>query len=241
MGRYSTLLSPQLADLAGVVAGQRVLDVGCGTGALTAELVARVGPYAVSAVDPSESFVEAARARHSERRRPQGVGRAAPVRRCVVRRHARAARRPLHGGPGRRRRRDATGHATRRRRRRVRLGSRRRSGPARALCGTPHVQLDPGVAGEPLRAGSREGDLRASVRGRRAARGRGGDALGDRRASRPSTSGGSRSPSASGRPAPTSQGSTRSGRLGCGSGAARSLPEAPFALTAHAWTAYGRA
>ena len=64
MGRYSRLLSSQLADLASVRAGQRVLDVGCGTGALTAELVARVGPAAVAAVDPSESFVAAVQARH---------------------------------------------------------------------------------------------------------------------------------------------------------------------------------
>ena len=66
MGRYSRLLSPQLADLAGVRGGQRVLDVGCGPGALTAELVERVGASAVSAVDPSESFVEAAKERHPE-------------------------------------------------------------------------------------------------------------------------------------------------------------------------------
>jgi SAM-dependent methyltransferase len=64
MGRYSKQLSPQLADLAGVRAGQRVVDVGCGPGALTAELVARLGDDAVSAVDPSEAFVAAARARH---------------------------------------------------------------------------------------------------------------------------------------------------------------------------------
>jgi SAM-dependent methyltransferase len=66
MGRYSVLLSPQLADLAGIRAGQRVLDVGCGPGALTAELVHRVGPAAVSAVDPSEPFVAAARERHPQ-------------------------------------------------------------------------------------------------------------------------------------------------------------------------------
>jgi SAM-dependent methyltransferase len=66
MGRYSVLLSAQLADLAGVSAGQRVLDVGCGPGALIAELVARLGPAGVSAVDPSEPFVEAARARNPE-------------------------------------------------------------------------------------------------------------------------------------------------------------------------------
>jgi len=64
MGRYSTLLAPQFADLAGVGAGQRVVDVGCGPGALTTELVERVGASNVAAVDPSESFVAAARERH---------------------------------------------------------------------------------------------------------------------------------------------------------------------------------
>jgi SAM-dependent methyltransferase len=64
MGRYSVPLAPRLADFAGVAPGQRALDVGCGPGALTAELVARLGPDAVSAVDPSESFVEAAGERH---------------------------------------------------------------------------------------------------------------------------------------------------------------------------------
>ena len=64
MGRYSTLLAPKFADLAGVRGGQRVLDVGCGPGALTAELVGRLGPGSVSAVDPSEPFVAAARERH---------------------------------------------------------------------------------------------------------------------------------------------------------------------------------
>jgi SAM-dependent methyltransferase len=64
MGRYSVLLAPLMADLAGVHAGQRVLDVGCGPGALTAELVARTGSANVAAVDPSASFVEAARHRH---------------------------------------------------------------------------------------------------------------------------------------------------------------------------------
>jgi SAM-dependent methyltransferase len=64
MGRYSAPLAPQFADFAAVGAGQRALDVGCGPGALTAELVRRLGPDAVSAVDPSEPFVAAARERH---------------------------------------------------------------------------------------------------------------------------------------------------------------------------------
>jgi SAM-dependent methyltransferase len=66
MGRYSTQLSSQLAEFAGVRAGQRVVDVGCGPGALTAELVRRVGADAVTAVDPSPPFVAAAKARHPE-------------------------------------------------------------------------------------------------------------------------------------------------------------------------------
>ena len=64
MGRYSQPLAPQLADLAGVRAGQRALDVGCGPGALTAELVERLGADGVAAADPSEPFVDAARRRH---------------------------------------------------------------------------------------------------------------------------------------------------------------------------------
>ena len=66
MGRYSSLLSAQFADFAGVQPGQRALDVGCGPGALTTELVARLGADAVAAIDPSVSFVQAARERHPQ-------------------------------------------------------------------------------------------------------------------------------------------------------------------------------
>jgi SAM-dependent methyltransferase len=64
MGRYSTLLAPQMADLAGVVAGRRAIDVGCGPGALTSELVRRLGADHVAAVDPSASFVRATSQRY---------------------------------------------------------------------------------------------------------------------------------------------------------------------------------
>lgn len=61
MGRYSRTLAPLFADFAGVSAGQRVLDVGAGTGALTAELVARGAEAA--AADPSPEFVAVLRER----------------------------------------------------------------------------------------------------------------------------------------------------------------------------------
>jgi SAM-dependent methyltransferase len=63
MGRYSRHLAAQMADLAGVAAGQEAVDVGCGPGALTTELVRRLGADHVTAVDPSERFVEAIRSR----------------------------------------------------------------------------------------------------------------------------------------------------------------------------------
>jgi SAM-dependent methyltransferase len=63
MGRFSRPLAVGFAELADVRAGQRVLDVGCGPGALTAELVKRVGTGAVAAVDPSAAFVAAVHTR----------------------------------------------------------------------------------------------------------------------------------------------------------------------------------
>jgi SAM-dependent methyltransferase len=61
MGRYSTVLAPVFADFAGVRSEMRVLDVGAGTGALTAELVARGA--SVVAADPSPEFVTVLRER----------------------------------------------------------------------------------------------------------------------------------------------------------------------------------
>ncbi|WP_029136776.1 class I SAM-dependent methyltransferase [Nakamurella lactea] len=63
MGRFSEPLAVEFAEWSGVADGQQALDVGCGPGALTARLVELLGADQVRAVDPSPSFVAAARAR----------------------------------------------------------------------------------------------------------------------------------------------------------------------------------
>lgn len=66
MGRYLPTLAPAFADAAGVGPHQRVLDVGCGPGGLTRELVDRTGAANVAAIDPSGPFVQACRDRHPD-------------------------------------------------------------------------------------------------------------------------------------------------------------------------------
>lgn len=80
MGRYSAGLSAPFADFAGIRAGQRVLDVGCGPGALTGELVTRVGAASVAGVDPSESYAASARERFPDVQIAVAPARALPFR-----------------------------------------------------------------------------------------------------------------------------------------------------------------
>ena len=64
MGRYLRPLAVPFADFAGLPLDGRVLDVGCGPGALTAELARRARPGRVTAMNQSEEFVAALRGRH---------------------------------------------------------------------------------------------------------------------------------------------------------------------------------
>jgi SAM-dependent methyltransferase len=59
MGRWSEPLAGEFLQRADLTVTGRVLDVGCGPGVLTAVLVDRYGAPAVSAIDPSPSFVAA--------------------------------------------------------------------------------------------------------------------------------------------------------------------------------------
>jgi ubiquinone/menaquinone biosynthesis C-methylase UbiE len=64
MGRYVPSLARALVNAAGVKSGMRVVDVGCGPGGLTAELVTRVGASHVAGIDPADQFAAACRARN---------------------------------------------------------------------------------------------------------------------------------------------------------------------------------
>lgn len=59
MGRWSRELAPRLVAFAGISDGDTVLDVGCGTGALSRAVSAITGVRAVG-VDPSSEFVRTA-------------------------------------------------------------------------------------------------------------------------------------------------------------------------------------
>lgn len=68
MGRWSRKLAPAFVEFAGLEAGEKLLDVGCGTGSLTFELAGRAGPTAIHAIDYAPTFVEAARLRNTDPR-----------------------------------------------------------------------------------------------------------------------------------------------------------------------------
>ena len=63
VGRYGRELAAGLIAVAGVKPGERVLDVGCGTGQLTAALADLVGGEHIAAIDPGEKVVEVCRSR----------------------------------------------------------------------------------------------------------------------------------------------------------------------------------
>jgi SAM-dependent methyltransferase len=61
MGRWSRLLAPAYVEFAGVRDGQRVLDVGTGTGALASALEAATRSSEIVGIDPSAGFIEFAK------------------------------------------------------------------------------------------------------------------------------------------------------------------------------------
>jgi SAM-dependent methyltransferase len=62
VGRWSALVAPEFLRSLAVEPGRRWLDVGCGTGILTRAILDGAGPASVVGVDPSEPFLDHARA-----------------------------------------------------------------------------------------------------------------------------------------------------------------------------------
>jgi SAM-dependent methyltransferase len=61
MGRWSRRLAPRFVEWFDAEPGRRWVDVGCGTGALSAAIFASANPAAVVGIDPSPDFVSVAR------------------------------------------------------------------------------------------------------------------------------------------------------------------------------------
>ena len=74
MGRWSRQLAPMFVEFVGVRDGERVLDVGCGTGALSATLARVRGASKIVGIDPSSGFIEYARTQIADPRITFEVG-----------------------------------------------------------------------------------------------------------------------------------------------------------------------
>jgi ubiquinone/menaquinone biosynthesis C-methylase UbiE len=66
MGGWSKTLAPLFVHfIAGITEGDRVLDVGCGTGSLTFTIAERTNAATIVGIDPSAGYVEYARAHNT--------------------------------------------------------------------------------------------------------------------------------------------------------------------------------
>jgi SAM-dependent methyltransferase len=74
MGRWSRRLAEPFLDFAGGADGERVLDVGCGTGHLAAAIVARRGSSRVIGIDLSPAYIEHAKRQYPDPRLDFRVG-----------------------------------------------------------------------------------------------------------------------------------------------------------------------
>ena len=147
IGRWSRRAADPFLAWLSVPAGATWVDVGCGTGALSGQIVARTDPARVTGVDPSAAFVEAARDRVAQPLAAFEVGQAdrLPLDSGSRGRRRVGARPQLRARRARRARRGRARRQARRDGRRLRLGLRGRMELLRRFWDAA-VELDPSAA-----------------------------------------------------------------------------------------------
>ena len=238
MGRYSEPLAVAFVRLLDLRQDQHAIDVGCGPGAMTAQLVAALGPASVAAVDPSDSFVAAARSRFpgvdvrrsSAEQLPFGDDAFdCAVAQLVV--HFMTD--PVAGLSEMRRVARPGGRVA------ACVWDHAAGGGPLALFWRAVNSIDDGAYDESGFAGAREGHL-GELFAQAGLHEIGSTSLRVRVGTTASSNGGSRTRSASGRPAPTSTASTPQAGTALRARCLALAPAAPFEITAVAWAALGR-
>jgi SAM-dependent methyltransferase len=74
MGEWSRLVGEQFLDWLAPEAGLRWIDVGCGSGAFTAQLLARCAPAGMQGVDPAQGQIDFATSRADTKRATFRIG-----------------------------------------------------------------------------------------------------------------------------------------------------------------------
>lgn len=74
MGRWSRLIAPRFLDWLDAPPGRDWLEIGCGTGALSAAIIERCSPRSLLGIDPSSGFIAKASAALSDVRATFQVG-----------------------------------------------------------------------------------------------------------------------------------------------------------------------
>jgi 2-polyprenyl-3-methyl-5-hydroxy-6-metoxy-1,4-benzoquinol methylase len=85
MGRWSRRLAPLLVRFGGLSGGDRVIDVGCGTGSLTFTVREIANVSSVASVDLTEAYLEFARAHIPARGSASGKPTPEPCRSKIIR------------------------------------------------------------------------------------------------------------------------------------------------------------
>ena len=147
MGRWSRLLAPHFIAFAGVKNGDRVLDVGTGTGSVAAAVEASMPASEIVGIDPSKGFIAYAQknAKSTRARFEVGDAQALKYKDASFDNTLRIARHEFHPRSQQGNRRNAPGDPCARHRQCLCLGLRRRACRCSDSSGTRPIAFDPAI------------------------------------------------------------------------------------------------